>query len=388
MTAQLKAVESPWRFDYVEVTRKPNVMRARSPLKNGTGKIVGLDNRVNTLENSRNWNKCIDEWRSLGKQFDVSAMPKIGMFKLGMLDIDEDIQRQLDATHCSKIANPETFQEELLQCAICILTSNNKLESIDTQHTVSVIAGLISAGLVEGVSDWRDFEVPVLYVETDNKAFARRAFSILNGKGKKKQSRYQELRNAIFCVRLDGDTSDPDEVFKEKKVSIAEKHDCYPVEVGTNPLPGTFTHIISFNSLDLETTEIVCNWHNTYFHTEPVDSSVFVMFRDMVKEFKAAKIDFSEQLMLELAGMIQSIFANPAEYKATVERAHNSWGKAVYGYDIPWSDDAEACMLLQLYKRLGGTENVPRTMLDRYSASGNNPGIIDFIDEDIQGLFV
>lgn len=75
MTAQLKAVESPWRFDYVEVTRKPNVMKARNPLKNGTGKIVGLDDRVNTLENSRNWNKCMDEWRSLGKQFDVSAMP-------------------------------------------------------------------------------------------------------------------------------------------------------------------------------------------------------------------------------------------------------------------------------------------------------------------------
>lgn len=381
-------VTSGWRFAYQSVTRKPNVMRVRNPLKRGTGKTATLAERVATLENSRNWNNRIEQWREIGKQFNINSMPKIGKFKLGLLEIDEDIQRSLDATHCSKIADPDTFMEQLLQCMICILNSEGKLISIDSQHTGSVIAGLISAGLAEGVEDWREFEVPVLYVETDSLAFARRAFSILNGKGKKKQSKYQELRNAVFCVRLDGDTSDPDEVLLEKKVSIAENYDCYPVEAGTKQLPGTFSHIVSFNSLDLETTELVCDWHNTYFHNVPIDSSVFVMFRDMAKEFKAAKVDLSNDLLCELAGMIQSIFADPAEFKATVERAHTDWGQTVYGYKIPWSDDAEACLLLQLYKRLGGAYNVPRTMLDRYSASGNNPGIIDFVDEDIQGLFV
>ena len=71
---------------------------------------------------------------------------------------------------------------------------------------------------------WQDFEVPVLYIETDNLAFARRAFSIVNGKGKKKQTAYQKLRNEVNVVRIDGDTTDEDEVITERKVSIAEKH--------------------------------------------------------------------------------------------------------------------------------------------------------------------
>jgi hypothetical protein len=38
--------------------------------------------------------------------------------------------------------------------------------------------------------NWQDFKFPVQYIETDNKAFARKAFAAHNGKGKKRQSTY------------------------------------------------------------------------------------------------------------------------------------------------------------------------------------------------------
>jgi len=196
-------------FTYQNVVRRPNPMVTINPLARGSGKVVDLQDRVDSLNKSSAWKRMMNRWADDCKKVDLSRMPKAGMFPLGRQDIDEDIQRVLDDKHCAnKIANLDVFDPALLQTIQCILTSKGKLISIDGQHTASAIAGLIEAGMIEGVTDWRTFEFPVQYIVTDNLAFARRAFSILNGKGKKKQSAYQQLRNAVFIVRIDKDTTD------------------------------------------------------------------------------------------------------------------------------------------------------------------------------------
>ena len=105
---------------------------------------------------------------------DPTMLPKVARMGLGKLEIANDIQRQLDAKHCSTtIADPTKFMEQLVQTLNCVVTSDGKWLSIDGQHTATVIASLIRAGLVKGVDadSWRDFEVNVLYVETDDLAF-------------------------------------------------------------------------------------------------------------------------------------------------------------------------------------------------------------------------
>ena len=189
-----------------------------------------------------------------------------GDVQLGDILIDEDIQRQLDEKHCAnKICNINLFDPALLQTLQCIKRNDGQFVSIDGQHTGSVIAGLIDEGFIKG--DWKTFEFPVQFIETDDLAFARRAFQTLNGKGKKKQSAYQSLRNDVFIVRIDNQ-GDEEEIATENQVAIAERNECYPVEENSDLLkyPGTFTNIATFKTMTDDETEMACSWHNKYFH--------------------------------------------------------------------------------------------------------------------------
>lgn len=374
-----------FQFEYQEVTRKPNPMVTINPLRKGTGKIVNLQNRVDTLNKSAAWNKTIKAWKALGKTFDLSRAPKFSYEKLGLTDIAEDIQRALDDKHCAnKIGNPAIFDPALLQPIQCIKTSTGKFLSVNSQHTASTIAGLIDAGLLPGHSDWREFEWPFWYIETDNLAFARRAFGIHNGKGSKPQSKYMKLRNSIFVVRLDNDTTDLAEVALEKKVSMAEKYNCFPVEEKSTlaQYPGTFTNIATFETLNLNEIEIACSWHDTYFHYENVHVSLYFIYRDLCREFASAKLPISNKLKLELAALIQNLFGNLTQYQESVTESHRRWHTKRYGYKGTWNDDAYACALIQLYRKFGGQEKVAPTLEDRFD------DLVEFFDQDILSLAV
>lgn len=369
---------------YQEVIRKPNPMATLNPLARGTGKVVSLQDRVDTLNKSFAWQKTIKDWKSQGKTFNLDRRPKVKMVKLGDIDIDEDIQRQLDDKHCAnKIANPSVFDEALLQTLQCILPhGTSRYTNIDGQHTASTISALIDAGLMKGYDDWRNFEVAVQYIETDNKAFARRAFSILNGRGKKKQSAYQQLRNSVFIIRIDNDKTDEEDVDIEKKVTTAEKHNCYPVEVDS-PLakyPGTFTNIATFKTLNDDEIKLACAWHDQYFHYEGVHVSLFFIFRDLCRTFEAAKLPMTEKLQEEIAALVQTLFGNLSQFQESVTEAHRKWTIQRYGYQAAWDDDAYACALIQLYKKFGGTKKVAPTLQDRFD------GLIEFFDTDILAL--
>jgi len=370
-------------FQYEDVVKKPNPMVKINPLKRGSGKTVNLQDRVDTLNKSAAWKKTIKAWNNQSKQFDLTRLPKVSMEELGVLDIDEDIQRALDDKHCAnKIANPDLFDPALLQPVVCIKTSKGKFISIDTQHTVSTIAALIDAGLVPGVKNWKTFKYPFTYIETDNLAYARRAFGILNGKGKKKQSAYQDLRNAVFTIRIDKDKTDSDEVALERKVAIAEKHNCFPVEVDSDlsKYPGTFTNIATFKTLNEDELEVSCGWHDKYFHYENVHVSLFFIFRDLCRQFGSAKLKITPKLQEELAALVQSCFGNLSQFQESVTEAHRRWTEKRYGYQANWDDDAYACALIQLYQHFGGKEKVAPTLLDHFD------GLIEFFDEDILNL--
>jgi len=376
-------MQMTFKFEYETVVRKPNPMIKINPLKRGSGKTVSLQDRVDTLNKSAAWKKTTKLWKAMDKAFDITRLPKVSMEMLGVLDIDEDIQRALDDKHCAnKIANPALFDPALLQPVVCIKTSKGKFISIDTQHTVSTIAALIDAGFMPGVSDWKTFKYPFTYIETDNLAYARRAFGILNGKGKKKQSAYQDLRNAVFTIRIDKDTTDDDEVALEKKVSIAEKNECFPVEVDSDlaKYPGTFTNIATFKTLNDDEVEQSCGWHNKYFHYENVHVSLFFVFRDLCRQFGSAKIKLTPKFQAELAAMVQSCFGNLSQFQESVTEAHRRWTVQRYGYQAAWDDDAYACALIQLYQHFGGKEKVAPTLLDHFD------GLIEFFDQDILNL--
>lgn len=371
------------KIEYQDVVRKPNPMINLNPLKRKTGKTVSLQDRVDQLNKSSAWKKTIKKWTEEQKMFDISRMPKFSKEKLGELGIEELIQRALDDRHCAnKIANVEVFDPALLQPVICIKTSSGKFISIDAQHTAATVAALIDAGFMPGVTDWREFEYAFWYIETDNLAYARKAFGILNGKGKKKQSLYQQLRNSVYVVRIDNDTSDEEDVDAERMVSIAEKHNCFPVEEGSDLLkhPGTFSNVSIFKTLSADELELACKWHDTYFHYEGIHVSLFFIYRDLCREFGAAKMPITDTFKKDIAALVQGLFGNLAQFAESCKEAHRKHHMQRHGYPGNWNDDAYACALVQLYKKFGGEEKIAPTLLDRFD------DLVEFFDEDIMSL--
>ena len=204
----------------------------------------------------------------------------------------------------------------------------------------------------------------------------------MNGKGKKKQSQYQQLRNSVFVIRIDKDLTDDEDVALEKKVSIAEKCNCFPVDEESDLLkyPGTFSNISTFKTLTDDEVSIACNWHTRYFHYEGVHVSLFFIFRDLCREFQSAKIKLTPKLLEELAALVQSLFGNLSQFQESVTEAHRRWHEKRYGYKGSWNDDAYACALIQLYQKFGGKERVAPTLLDRFD------DLIEFFDTDIMSL--
>lgn len=370
--------------EYQEVVRKPNILKNRNPLKQTSSKIVSLAERLKELNSYKDWQKLVAEYRKQNIILNPKLRPLVRMVKLGKLLIDEDIQRALDSKHCTKkIASIQYFDPRLLQVVYCIKTpGKEEYHAVDGQHTATTLAALIDAGLFDGESDWKEVEVAVLYIETTSKAFARKAFALINGRGKKKITPWYDHRTKVMSVRIDGST-DEDDVKAERKQSICEKYNCYPIDdegpfVGK---PGTFTHMQALN-LDDNILELCCKFHDTYFHYDAINGSLWFMISDIAKSFNAAKIKITDKFLKELAGILQQYFAGLEQFHASVHKAHHKWGEHTYGYEVSWDDDSIAAVLVMLYKNLGGTQQIPQPLLDRFEK------ILDFIDDDIKDLYL
>ena len=367
---------------YEDVVRKPNVMKNRNPLKQKTSRIVALADRVAQLQTYKGWQRLIAEYQKQGIQIDPKLRPLIKMVKLKLLFIDEDIQRALDAKHCTSIAGIGNFNPMYLQVFYCVkIPGQEEYHSVDAQHTATLVAALIDAGVFTDETDWREVEMPVLYMETNSKAFARKAFALINGKGKKKISAWYEHRTKVMSARIDQSNDDDDQEALTKQ-EICEKYDCYPVDKESDfiGLPGTFTHMQAL-SLDNEILEMACKFHNDYFHYDEINGSLWFMMEDLFKAFKAAKIKITDKFLGELAGILQGYFAGLAGFHEAVHHAHRQWGEHTYGYEVSWQDEAIAAVLVLLYQRLGGTQRIPKPLLDRFDQ------ILDFVADDIKALY-
>lgn len=368
---------------YEDVVRKPNVMKNRNPLKQKTSRIVALADRVAQLQTYKGWQRLIAEYQKQGIQINPNLRPLIKMVKLKLLFIDEDIQRALDSKHCTNIATIGNFNPLYLQVFYCVkIPGKEEYHSVDAQHTATLVAALIDAGVFTGETDWREVEMPVLYIETNSKAFARKAFALINGKGKKKISPWYEHRTKVMSVRIDGST-DTDDEEAERKQAICEKYNCYPIDkehIDFIGKPGTFTHMQALG-LDDDILEMACKFHDTYFHFDEINGSLWFMIEDLFKAFKAAKIKITDKFLGELAGILQGYFAGLAGFHEAVHHAHKQWGDHTYGYEVSWQDEAIAAVLVLLYQRLGGTQRIPKPLLDRFEK------ILDFVADDIKALY-
>lgn len=373
---------------YQPVARTRNSMINLNPLKQTTAQVVGLDNRLKQLDNCYRWGSVMRLYDQKGIKWDISMLPRVAMVELGKIMIDEDIQRDLDPYHVADIADPDNFDPRLLQTIFCAkMPGKDEFHAVDGQHTATVIAALARAGLFVGVTDWTKIPVAVAYIETSDKSFARMAFALINGQGKKPISKWDDHRMRVQSVRIDGSNL-PIYVTAERKQTICEANHCWPVDKANTFLksfPGTFTHMEALN-LDDNTLAVTCAWHNRFFHYQIIDGSLWFAIPEIVKTFREFGLDFDSDFQEELAAIVQTLFGGMKQFHSMVKTAHALYCMQRYGYrqskDVKWDSHSLAASLIQIYKRMGGTNQVAPALLHQCD------GITNFFPPAIRQWYV
>ena len=141
-----------------------------------------------------------------------------------------------------------------------------------------------------------------------------------------------------------------------------------------------------FNLASEETLEAAFSWHDKFFHQDTVHASLFPLFRDIVRDFKTARILVTDTLLVEMAAMIQGLFGDLEEFGQSAMQAQRQYSVQRYGYEQNWSDDMYAVAFFQLYSKLGGSQQVPMPLLDKYFDPKTNTGFADFFAAEILEL--
>ena len=135
--------------------------------------------------NNQGIHDAVEDYYKLGTSFSITQLPQHKMVPIKNILIDEDIQREMDTMHITNIL--KGFDPRRVNPIFAVKEPNEEIyHCTDGQHTVVTLAKLAQADLIDEVEheDWDDFEVDVLYVETDDRSFAREHFAFINGVGK------------------------------------------------------------------------------------------------------------------------------------------------------------------------------------------------------------
>lgn len=311
------------------------------------------------------------------RSFDMSAKGVVRKFirkRIGDLDIAVDVQRDLIVDHVAEIV--ANFDPRFPLPGYCGLTSFGKWLLIDAQHIITALYILCERGEIiqngKVITNPADYEVDIIYIETDDISFLLRYFSVMNGLSfKKPQSQFDGVRIATLLDRA-YDAATEDEKKISKLVEISEKHNTLPVasESDASKLPGAISHIVSMRKF--KDNPLNYDWamkiHDQYWHHLPVEGIENDCYREIADNFgKIYCIHTSpeiEKLMADIAGIIQDEFGGWAAYNSAATDALKAWQEREDRGDRA---KFHVILLLALYKRRGGQLPIPKGLMSELS---------------------
>ena len=334
--------------------------------------------------NNQGIHDAVEDYYKLGTSFSITQLPQHKMVPIKNILIDEDIQREMDTMHITNIL--KGFDPRRVNPIFAVKEPNEEIyHCTDGQHTVVTLAKLAQADLIDEVEheDWDDFEVDVLYVETDDRSFAREHFAFINGVGKKKIDEYDNHKQRVLSYRLDNNNKTENALSADKQ-AICEEADVYPIKADdqqNSGIPGTLTHLNAIKTIKPECLKFIVNNHNTFWKTEVVDSAEF-SFNKILFQKATVPVDSKEyvEFLHNLNAIIKTFFTNPAQLRTVVSDAYAAYSKDVFGATKSVHDTAVLNVVLKIYVKLGGTFNVPDTVL---SHKDNGKDLYDYISPSI-----
>lgn len=378
--ASIKANKTmPFPFTYKKPAAVKMLRKIIHRLKRKKGEYVevSVEDRLKELFDPKNtkWQKHATLLTTRQQKYLRKYRVKFAYVKLRDIYIDDDIQRQLDADHVVKIGNIENFQVPFMSAIQGIKSSDGKFHATNAQHTVVYEAALAYYGLWEDYTgDWRDLEVPFLYIETDDRSLARRSFQILNGKNSLPIGPYDWHKLEVLSYRVDGNT-DTDNVQSAKLQSVCEENGFEPIsdlDDENNGHPKAITHIAAMRKYKdkPEHWEFILKCHAKYWPNYQLHGMEIDFYGFMYEYFKVKmKIDvysskFEKDYLNPTHAMIQSLFISPENLSSESANTFKRWYAQTWGVTIDEAKNkVEAqgsfVLIMKMYRIAGGTHTLP-----------------------------
>lgn len=351
--------------------------------KKGQYTEVSIEGRLKELFDPSNtkWHKHLASLQKKKLKFKRSLRIRFAMVKLKDIFIDDDIQRNMDPEHVVKIANIENFRVPFMS-AIQGTKEEGKwrFHSTNAQHTVVLEAAYAFHGLWEDYAgDWKELEVPFLYIETNDRSLARQAFRVLNGKFSKPISQYDQHKIEVLSYRVDGNIETENKLSAELQ-EICEDNGFEPIAEDDEENAGhpkSITHISAMRKYKEKPKhwEFILKTHVRYWPNIKLHGMEIDMYGFMYDYFKVKmKVDvyskkFEKDFLTPFHAIIQKGFITPEQLSNECANTFKRWYAKTWDISVDEVDkvDAQASfvLMMKLYRMLGGTHQLP-DILDLY----------------------
>jgi hypothetical protein len=365
---------------------------------------VTVAERLAQLESPENdtWHKVIKKWKDdIAKGVRPKPSRKLRVqfanVKIKDITIDDDIQRDMDPKWVASIANPKTFEVDYMSTIQCIYDpKKKKFISINAQHTVVLEAAFTHHGLwkeKEFNVDPMELEVPVAFIKTSNRAKARMAFRIYNGKGQKKIEPYVDHKNLVFAYRVDG--SDDIEAVQAATIqTINEEEGFEPIATTDTKHKGEPWAITCIAEMQQhykkpDRWRFVLNTHNRYYPNIQLDimecdlyGFMYDFFTDLGHDVYSKK--FRDEFLDPTQALIQEFFQTPHNFGSDSKHTQirfqaKRYNRAINSSDNKVEDEGSFIYLLKLYQYFGGQHELPIIVHNMNEAPAGD--LLDHVDK-------
>jgi hypothetical protein len=392
--------------------KKPKEAKYATQLQHRFKRKQGDYNTITALDllgeflNSKTVNvqKHFDDLKKDGKMYSRKLRAKLAEVKVKDIDIDEDVQRKLDHAHVLKIGNPEKFDEPYMSIITGTKDSKGKYHAGNGQHTLIYETALAYHGL------WYDYEgdigeltVPFAYIETDDRSILRFKWYVDNGMASKKPGPFDHHRIEVLCYRLDGKTDD------EYRHSHLIQKICE--EEGYEPISEFDEENLSHPRAILAIAEMrkyrktqekrdawrfilrthAKHWPNRQLHIMEITlfGELFQYMSDIADVYSD---EFQQEFMEPFIAIIQTHFSGGPDHLASESTSTfakwfaKEWSKDPSTDEIVTDKMASLVLMLKLYRKFGGTHELPDIVDNFNSAKAGD--LTDHLPKSIRNEFV
>jgi hypothetical protein len=390
--------KSKFPLQYFYPSKNPNALPINDLLQKTEYDDFAVEELLEGLRDKSNtsyWD-AVANWKRKTTKVDPSLYPKFAFVEIGKMTSDQDINRQLNVGHATKIF--AQYDPELFLPIYCIKTpGKDEWTIVNGQHTVTGTAAIVFEGFMKGVNKkhWKKFKVLVIYIETHKREKAREAFALLNGEMSLPIATYDVWKQHYLSVVLD-QSKNPKYLHTYEIIMRLRKGNIVPLPDGHDEegQPGALTHLDGIMSMcpfdpskevqDYSKLDWFISIRSKYLYDTCVDNAELGFFGRIFDLTEEHNIDRDDSKFIEcmdgIMSVVQTIFKGLPTCKKYSVQAYKSWRGDNFGIADTGNMGFNGPLYFayQTYRKLGGTFDIPK-LYDMFNHKGKDA--LCYLDE-------